>query len=199
MRQAFMLLGVMTMIVFVGALVAFERAEAPGPVSDNKNATMVPETTMKLTLSSPAFEDGEKIPSRYTCDGENISPELHIENVPEGTKSFVLVMDDPDIPDAVKQRMHIEKFDHWVLYNIPPEMTVIPEGGVIGTTGLNSSGSATYTGACPPDREHRYFFRLYALRGTLNFIKAPTLSEVETAAQSMSLGSTTLMGRYERK
>ena len=188
-----MLLGIMTWIVFVGAFIVLnKKAEAPVLLDDKLT------NTMSLTLTSPAFREGESIPSKYTCDGENISPELKIENVPEGTKSLVLVMDDPDIPDSVKKARGIEKFDHWALYNIPPETRIIPENEVVGTAGLNSRGEAMYTGACPPDREHRYFFRLYALSDTLNFIKAPTLDELEIAAQGIMLEKATLMGRYER-
>lgn len=188
-----MLLGIMTFIVFVGGFILLgKKAEAPA-LLDNKLAK-----TMSLTLTSPAFKEGESIPSKYTCDGENISPEFTIQNIPEDTKSLVLVMDDPDIPDTVKQARGIEKFDHWAVYNIPPNTTTIGEGAVVGEMGLNSKGDALYTGSCPPDREHRYFFRLYALSGTLNFIKTPTLDELETAAQGMMLEKTTLMGKYER-
>lgn len=201
MRQAFLLLGVMTLIISVGALVAFERAEAPSTTDDQLSlegsSSNTPET-MQLTLTSPAFTDGGSIPSLYTCDGKNVSPQLSIGGAPEGTRSLVLVMDDPDIPDSVKQARGIEKFDHWVLYNIPADTTVINEGAILGTTGLNSMGESAYTGPCPPDREHRYIFRLYAISGTLNFFKAPTLDEVEVAAQGMALASTTLTGRYNR-
>ncbi len=191
MRQAFALLGVMTLIVSIGAFVAFSnKVEVPIPYQDNN-------ASMSLTLTSPAFIEGGSIPSKYTCDGENSNPEMQIENIPEGTQSLVLVMDDPDIPDSVKQSRGIEKFDHWVLYNIPSDTKVIPEGATIGTPGLNSKGDAKFTGACPPDREHRYFFRLYALNGILNFIKTPTLDEVESAALEMTLEMVTLMGRYE--
>jgi Raf kinase inhibitor-like YbhB/YbcL family protein len=154
---------------------------------------------MSLTLTAPAFADGASIPQKYTCDGENVSPELHIGNAPEGTQSFVLVMDDPDIPVSVKQARGIDTFDHWVVFNIPGDTTVIPEGGLPNVgSGMNTRGTNGYTGPCPPDKEHRYFFRLYAVSGTLNFIKAPTLHEVEAAAQGMALGQATLTGRYER-
>ncbi|MCB9810826.1 MAG: YbhB/YbcL family Raf kinase inhibitor-like protein [Candidatus Nomurabacteria bacterium] len=153
---------------------------------------------MALTLTSPAFADGGSIPARYTCDGENVNPELHISGVPEGTKSLVLVMDDPDIPDSVKESRGIEKFDHWVLYNIPPDTTVIKEGEMVGSEGLSSRGEVGYVGSCPPDREHRYFFRLYALPDIVNFIKVPTLDEVEVIAKESAIESAVLMGKYER-
>ncbi len=191
MRQAFTLLGITTLIVSIGAFVALSnRVEAPHDV--------IPNTQSPMTLSSPVFTEGGRIPSKYTCDAENINPELHIANVPEGTQSLVLVMDDPDIPESVKKERGVDVIDHWVLYNIPPEITVIPEGSAPGTQGLNTRGEAAYRGPCPPDREHRYFFRLYALSGTLNFIQTPTLREVEDAAKSMMIEQTTFMGRYER-
>lgn len=184
----------MTLLISVGAFFALSK-KAEAPIVNQDTNRVLP---MSLTLTSPAFAEGGKIPSEYTCDGENTSPELHIANIPEGTKSLALVMDDPDIPDSVKQARGIEVFDHWVLYNIPPNTSVIPKGDLVGTMGLNSRGEARYAGACPPDREHRYFFRLYALSGTLNFIKAPTLKDVEEAAKGMMIEKTTLMGRYER-
>ncbi len=192
MRNAFMLLGIMTLVVSVGAFIALSnKAEAPHAVTQDNTQSM-------LTLTSPVFTDGGKIPSKYTCDAENINPELHIGNVPEGTRSLVLVMDDPDIPESVKKERGVDVIDHWVLYNIDPKTTVIPEGSAPGTQGLNTRGETAYRGPCPPDREHRYFFRLYALSGTLNFIKTPTLKEVEDAAQGTILEQTTFMGRYER-
>ncbi len=192
-RHAYALLGLMTLIVFGGAfLVLSKKAEAPDEIiSGNK-------ITMSLTLTSPAFKEGELIPSKYTCDGENVSPEIHIENIPEGTVSLALVMDDPDIPDSVKQSRGIEKFDHWVVYNIPPDTRVIPMGEIVGALGLNSKGEATYTGPCPPDREHRYIFRLYALSSTLNFIQTPKLYDVEETARGMMVESAELIGKYER-
>ncbi len=193
MRQAFMLLGVMTLIVTVGAFVAFnKKAEAPIVLDNLTNDSIM------LKITSPEFQDGGLIPSQYTCDGENIHPEFRIEHIPQGTQSLVFVMDDPDIPESIKKDRGIEKFNHWVLYNIPGETTVIGKGEIAGTLGMNSRSEASYRGPCPPDREHRYFFRLYAISGTLNFLKTPTLDEVETAAKSMMIESATIMGRYER-
>ena len=188
-----MLLGLMTLIVSVGAFIAFERAEAPSSLLE----AVIP-NPMALSISSPAFEEGGKIPSKYTCDAENVSPEIRIGNVPLGTESFVLVMDDPDIPDMVKQSRGIEKFDHWAIYNVPADTVVLAEGKSVGMGAVNSTGKTSYTGPCPPDREHRYFLRLYALSGTLNFLQAPTLDELETAARGMMIESATLMGRYNK-
>ncbi len=215
MSNAHMILGVAFLIVFFGAAVLMRPAEAPvsleesSPVVFSQEAvtSTSSEVSMSLRLTSPAFPDGGKIPSKYTCDGENVNPELNISGVPDGTQSLVLVMDDPDIPQSVKEARGIEKFDHWVLYNIEPETSKIPEGafllgqntdGGLGQQGLNGRGEASYAGPCPPDREHRYIYRLYALSETLNFIKPPTLDEVEQAAKGSSIADVTFIGKYER-
>jgi Raf kinase inhibitor-like YbhB/YbcL family protein len=153
---------------------------------------------MALTLTSPVFQHEGSIPPRYTCDGENISPELHIDGVPDGTASLVILMDDPDIPISVKQARGIDTFDHWVIYNIEPGTRIISEGVSGVGFGLNTRGTVGYTGPCPPDREHRYFFRVYALSDTLAFASVPTLREVEEAAKGIMIESAILIGRYER-
>lgn len=197
MRNAYALLGLSFLIVFGGAFLVFERANAPTePIGTHNN-----NETMSLILTSTAFENGQTIPKKYTCDGENISPPLSVANIPEGTKSLILVMDDRDLPMEIKTAHSIEKFDHWVLYNLPVTEH-IEEGINIGSVGQNSSGTSTYVAPCPPTEyeptEHRYVFRLYAVSGTLNFIKAPTLDEVEEAAKGMMLDSAELIGVYDR-
>lgn len=98
-----------------------------------------------LTLTSSAFADNAMIPAKYTCDTEEtVSPPLSIAGVPLGTKSLVLIMDDPDIPEMFKKSRGIDAFDHWVLYNIPPDTKEIPEGTTVGTAGLNSAGNMEY-------------------------------------------------------
>ena len=198
MKTAYGILGFLFLIVFVGAYVVVNRAEAPTIEKASPKTTLKDNTTTMLTLTSPAFLHNESIPSKYTCDGENVSPPLAISGVPEGTESLVLLMDDPDIPDFVKEERGIEKFDHWVLYGIDPKTTDILEGAAVGSKGLSSRGSGGYTGPCPPDREHRYFFRLYALDTTINFIKAPTLGEVEAAIEGHVIEQAELIGLYER-
>ena len=153
-----------------------------------------------LTLTSPAFEKDARMPPKYTCDADNVSPPLMISGVPEGTKSLVLIMDDPDVP---RQLIPSGVFDHWVLYGIPPETTDILEGGIAGTVGLNTARKDVYTGPCPPTEyeptEHRYFFKLHALDTMLEFTKKPTKAEVEEAIQGRIIESTELMTRYDRK
>ncbi len=187
----------MCIIVFVGVYVSSREVEAPiFLVDDNQNKSM------SFSLTSPVFQTNEFIPSVYTCDGSNISPPLTISGAPSETKSFVMVMDDPDIPNEIKESRGIEKFNHWAVYNLPPDTTEIPEGSGLGMKGINGRGEANYTGPCPPTEfeptTHRYVFRLYALSGSLNFDTAPTLDEVEVAAQAQMLEKTELIGRYSR-
>ena len=156
-----------------------------------------------LTLSSPAFKNNGTIPAEYTCDGDRkLSPPLAISGVPEGTKSLVLIMDDPDIPDAVRESRGIDAFDHWVFYDIPADIEKIPEGDGVGTTGLNSAGTGGYTGPCPPPeyepREHRYIFKLYALSAPLGLSPGATKKEVLEALVPLLLAETELVGRYSR-
>lgn len=149
-----------------------------------------------MTITSPAFNHGESIPKKYTCDGENISPPLNISGVPPGAKSLVLIMDDPDVPTAIKPD---GVYDHWVLYNILPTMEEISEDvSDVGSLGKNSSGDVNYTGPCPPDREHRYFFKLYALNTELRFQSSPTKGEVQQAMEGHVLVEAELMGTYNR-
>ena len=150
--------------------------------------------SMKLT--SPAFKEGGKIPSKYTCQGENVNPELEISGVPSNAKSLVLIMDDPDVPEFVRKD---KMYDHWVVFNIPPSTSDIPENTQpSGTPGKNTGGGLTYTGPCPPDREHRYFIKLYALDTELKLQQGAAKKDVEKAMQGHILSQTQLIGRYEK-
>lgn len=165
------------------------RETPPQPMPPTSHS---PQST--FTLSSPAFENGGTIPRQYTCDGSNTPPPLAVANIPEGTKSLALIMDDPDVP---KELIPEGVFVHWVMYNIPPD------GTLNGTAGANNRDDLAYTGPCPPPEyepsTHRYFFKLYALSGSFNFIKAPTARDVEEAAKGMTVGTATLVGSYSRK
>jgi hypothetical protein len=149
-----------------------------------------------MQLASSAFDHQEKIPSKYTCDGANINPPLAISGVPEGTHSLALIMEDPDVPrDLRKDGM----WDHWVVYNIPPDLTGIGEAEEPpGTPGIGTANNTTYFGPCPPDREHRYFFKLYALDRRLNLPAGSSKAQVEAAMEGHILAQSELMGRYER-
>ena len=155
-----------------------------------------------LTLTSSAFPNGGMIPAKYTCDGDRtLSPPLTIAGVPKGAKSLVLIMDDPDVP---KQLRPEGVFDHWVVFNIPPDTTSIGEGGPVpGISGANGRGDAAYTGPCPPPEyepsEHRYIFKLYALDSLLSLGTGATKKEVLDALASVRIEEAELVGRYSRK
>jgi len=153
-----------------------------------------------MNLTSPSFAPHGKIPSKYTCDGENISPPLRIEHVPANAKSLVLIMDDPDIPEFVKKKFNIEVWDHWIVFNIPPNTTEIKEGqNPVGILGKNTRGNNAYGGPCPPDKEHRYFFKLYALDMMLDLPEGVTKKQVEDAMEGHILKLAELVGKYERQ
>ncbi len=152
-----------------------------------------------MKLTSPAFEQGKSIPAKYTCDGENVNPELSIFSVPDKAKSLVLIMDDPDIPEEAKRNFNITVWDHWIVFNIPPSTTRIDEDNVPpGVQGINTRQALGYRGPCPPDREHRYFFRLYALDAMLNLKEGAVRKQVEQAMLGHVIAETVLMGTYAR-
>lgn len=150
---------------------------------------------MALQIKSSAFDQGALIPTKYTCDGGDLSPPLSWSGIPAGTKSLALVMDDPDAP--------VGNWDHWILFNLPPQTTgfqenvkALPAGTI---SGKNSWKRLGYGGPCPPDREHRYFFKLYALDVMLDLEEAVTKKELEAVMQEHILEKAELMGRYDRK
>ncbi|KKU78866.1 MAG: YbhB and YbcL [Parcubacteria group bacterium GW2011_GWA2_47_7] len=131
----------------------------------------------------------------YTCDGVNISPPVEFSDVPEFAKSLVLIMDDPDVPTNIRSD---GMFDHWVMYDIASTLKGVAEGKFEGTQGVNGTGKTGYTGPCPPDREHRYFFRLYAIDIKLGLSKGKTKSEILEAMNGHIITTALLMGRYNR-
>jgi hypothetical protein len=154
---------------------------------------------MGFVLSSPAFADGQTIPAKYTCDGENVSPPLQWSGAPAATQSFVLIVEDPDAPSGV--------FRHWAVYNIPPERTELPEG--IGQSapagplpqGVNDFGHSRYDGPCPPPGHgtHHYHFRLAAL-DVPRLVLPPSakVAEIWRAATPHILATAELVGTYAR-
>lgn len=150
----------------------------------------------EMKLTSPVFSNGEKIPAKYTCDGENISPELRIENVPTEAKSLVLIMEDQDVPTFVRED---GMWDHWVVFNIPTSTTVIEEGSEpAGVQGLTTANSLGYGGPCPPDAQHRYFFMLYALDAVLDEQEGATKEAVRMTMKHHILQKAELVGVYKR-
>jgi Raf kinase inhibitor-like YbhB/YbcL family protein len=144
-----------------------------------------------LSVSSSAFKEGESIPSRYTCDGENVSPPLQVDQIPVGSKSLVLIVDDPDAPAG--------DWVHWLAWNIPVQKkVVINEGSKPGTEGVNDFGIKGYGGPCPPSGTHRYFFRFYALDSQLQLSSDSAKPELEKSMQAHVLASGVLTGVYQR-
>ena len=151
-----------------------------------------------MKLSSPAFSNNESIPAVHTCDGENASPPLEWTGVPDGTRSLALIVDDPDAPDPKAPK---RTFVHWVLYDIPPATSGLPESAASppgSREGLNDRKQRGYTGPCPPSGRHRYFFKLYALDAVLGDIGTPTKDVLERAMQSHLVEGAELVGTYER-
>jgi len=152
---------------------------------------------MTIKLTSSAFKDGAMIPARYTCDGKDISPPLNWSEVPEGTQSFALICDDPDAP--------IGTWVHWVVYNIPDNVTAFPENvpphkSVMGNIlqGMTDFRRIGYGGPCPPRGTHRYYFKIYALDTMLNLPAGATKRELLRAMEGHILVEGQLMGRYGR-
>lgn len=155
-----------------------------------------------MRIKSPVFDENSEIPSKYTCEGENISPQLSWEDIPETTKSLVLIVDDPDAPDPNAPKM---VWDHWLLYNIPPKckglaenvgLHELPEGTLRGT---NSWKNQNYGGPCPPIGRHRYFHKLYALNVVLPDLNKPTSDELRQAIAGYVIDEAVLIGTYQKK
>lgn len=152
---------------------------------------------MTPTLVSPAFANGADIPSIYTCEGANVSPPLAWEGFPADTKSFVLIVDDPDAPDpAAPKTIYV----HWLLYNLPADCTGLPEAVKAlpaGTLeGLNDWQRTGYGGPCPPIGRHRYFHKLYALDCLLPDLGRPTRARLEDAMAGHLLAAAQHVGTY---
>ena len=157
---------------------------------------------MSLTLTSSVFEHGKAMPAAHTCDGRNVSPPLAWSGLPPGTRSLVLIVDDPDAPDPAAPKM---TWVHWVLYNIPTTADGLPEAVAAaalppGTLeGLNDWKRTGYGGPCPPIGRHRYFHKLYALDTVLPDLAHPTKARLETEIRAHVLAQTELIGTFERQ
>ncbi|HKQ25882.1 MAG TPA: YbhB/YbcL family Raf kinase inhibitor-like protein [Burkholderiales bacterium] len=156
---------------------------------------------MTLKLTSSAFEHEGSIPRLHTCQGKDVSPPLAWSGVPENAKSLVLIVDDPDAPDPAAPRM---TWVHWVLYNIPPLSTglpqgvspkELPEGTLEGMSDFQRTG---YGGPCPPIGRHRYFQKLYALDTVLSNLNKPRKADVEKAMKGHVIEQAVLVGTYEK-
>ncbi len=142
-----------------------------------------------MKISSPEFDHNGMIPKKFTCDDQDVNPVLEIDDIPEQTKSMVLIVDDPDAPMGT--------WVHWVVYDMPV-LNRIEEGQVPGKQGMNDFGKKDYGGPCPPSGTHRYFFKIYALDRKLGLEEGVTKEEVEKMMQINILAHTELIGLYER-
>ena len=205
MRTAYGMIGLGIIVILIGLSISNGRINhrfTPAadtvrqPISSSTNSISMSPT---FVLASPEFEDGASIPSKYTCDGDQVNPPLLIGGVPTGAKSLVLIVNDPDVPKALKADGN---FDHWVLFNIPPGIKEIASGVTVGTPGSNGAGQSGYAGPCPPAQyepsEHRYFFKLYALDSELSLPAGATRAEVEKAMEGHVIEKTELVGKYKR-
>jgi Raf kinase inhibitor-like YbhB/YbcL family protein len=152
-----------------------------------------------MKLSSPAFQDQGSIPRKYTCEGADVSPPLKIEDIPAGTRSLALIVDDPDAPDPAAPKM---TWAHWVLYDLPPETFDLPEGVVSSALraldGLNDWNRTGYGGPCPPIGRHRYYFKLFALDTRLGDRHGPTSAKLQEAFTGHLLAEAQLIGLYAK-
>ena len=150
-------------------------------------------TTTKMTLKSPSFEAGGLIDAHHTCDGRNVSPELQWTAVPEGARSFALIIEDPDAPSGT--------FTHWVLFDIPGDVHSLAVESDVGVAGRNDFQQSGYGGPCPPPGhgQHRYYFRLYALDvAGLGLPEGARREEVESTMEGHIIAEAELMGRFSR-
>lgn len=143
-----------------------------------------------MTLTSPAFAQDGAIPLQYSCDGDEISPELAWSGIPDGTASLALFLADPDAPGGT--------WDHWILFDIPADLAGLAQGGTAGTEGNNSWNQTGYGGPCPPGGTHRYSFKLYALDTTLDLPAGTAKGVLEAAMKGHILDQVELMGTYTR-
>ncbi|MDO8933562.1 MAG: YbhB/YbcL family Raf kinase inhibitor-like protein [Rhodocyclaceae bacterium] len=157
---------------------------------------------MSLTLTSPAFSHRAAIPTKYTCEGADVSPPLAWSGLPAGTKSLALIVDDPDAPDPAAPKMI---WVHWVLYNLPPSASGLAEAVTSGELpagakeGVNDWRRTGYGGPCPPIGRHRYFHKLYALDIMLPDLGRPTKAQLEKAMAGHILAQAELLGSYQKQ
>jgi len=179
------------LLILALAFLLFKFYKKETPASENKIQNNLPiKTNMKIT--SAAFNHNQKIPSKYTCDGENVNPPFQFLDVPDDAKSLVLIVDDPDAPSKT--------WVHWVVYNINPQTSEVKENSVPqdGIEGITDFGKPGYGGPCPPSGTHRYFFKLYALHTELDLPQNATKKMVEQKMQGHIIDRTELIGLYSR-
>ncbi len=180
-----------TVLLVVSLLPAVTCGQARAPEAESVPQARG-EAAMTLTIRSPAFDDGARIPVRYTADGPDLSPPLRISGVPVGTASLALIVDDPDAP--------VGTWVHWVVWNVPPGAPSFPEGGTPdgAVEGRNSWGRSGWGGPSPPSGTHRYFFKVYALDTVLDLPPTAGKDQLVRAMEGHVLAKAQLMGTYSR-
>jgi hypothetical protein len=146
-----------------------------------------------MEIKSEAFNNGGTIPTKYTCEGEDINPPLEITNIPKETESLALIVDDPDAPNRT--------WVHWLFWNLPVDSNSIEEGIAPSEAvyGKNDFGKLEYGGPCPPSGTHRYYFKAYALDSKLDLKEGSTKEELLSHIKKCKVGESTLMGKYKKK
>ncbi len=182
MKRSILIAGGILCIVALGVYYIFRPALTP----------VIPAVQIGMKLISPAFENYQKIPVQFTCDGRKAHPPLSISGVPSSAKSLALIVDDPDAPSGT--------FTHWVIWNIHTDTNTVAEGAtpVESQEGTNSAGVVGYTPPCPPSGQHRYFFTLYALDAKLGLDGKATKADVEKAMHGHVMMESLLVGVYSR-
>jgi len=146
----------------------------------------------KMKITSPAFQQGGNIPSKFSCDGGNTNPPLQLSDVPSGAKSLVLIVDDSDAPGG--------SFTHWAVWNVSPQTTAIAEGSTPkGVQGTNDFGKSGYGAPCPPSGAHRYYFKIFALDRQLDLSSGARRGQLDAAMKGHVIAEGELLGRYSRK
>ena len=196
--------GLIASIIFAlmgGLLLYVLTNETNIPEDSSENSIQKPKQTLiikkeVMQLKSEAFENKGLIPAQFTCDGADVNPALEISDVPKRAQSLALIMDDPDVPKNLRED---GMWDHWIVFNIPPNTFVIEQGNEpIGIHGQGTSGNMNYHGPCPPDGEHRYFFKLFALDTRLTLKEGVSKTEVEKAMGGHIIEQAELVGKYSR-
>ncbi|MGA7096436.1 MAG: YbhB/YbcL family Raf kinase inhibitor-like protein [Acidimicrobiia bacterium] len=166
------------------------RATTTTSLAEGGDSTDTAASAELMTLSSPVFEEQGAIPSEYTCDGEDVSPPLHVEGLPTAAVSLALIVDDPDAPSGT--------WVHWVSYDLPPIADIARAADPLGTAGVNSWGETGYRGPCPPSGAHHYVFHVFALDTELGLSEGASKQDVMDAIGGHVLGSAEMTGIYGR-
>lgn len=186
-RLVFIIIGVLILLLVGGFYLFSQKSNnktKEGKLDIKRSSTMI--------IKSKAFENNEKIPAKYTCDGENINPPLEIEGMPQEAQSLVLISDDPDAPAGT--------WVHWLVWNIDPTTKKIEENSVPSgaSEGITSFGRPGYGGPCPPSGTHHYYFKVYALDSKLDLSPAGNIDDLERAMDGHILDKAEIVGLYSR-